>query len=838
MKNETLSAVVIFLIQLGICGGDVRAQQCPTPPFVLDCGPKTDEDRFTLAEAHEQRAISGQRLLRLPDVPLASERFGHRGGEGYRHWHGGCRPSMGGDWEIDLFSSGRVDPRSYSFTLSPGEYQIGIGICEGHVHAAGQRIFDVVVNNKVIASDVDPISLAGYKEPMLLTARVRHTGDSLSVSFRAKTDRRPIVSAIWIHPIHADDQSEFIVSPSNVRCVGSYRANLLSWRRPMDLRIRGFLVRRRTPREEDFEIITPNLVHAHRWADRDVIAGRTYDYQVGSCDEFGKVSWSRTVTGRPRSPEDSTLPVYAIELPAQARRRLLMEVHEEQTERGTFRLHDQSYPIEIRIRGASTRHAAKKSYRIRFTGECPFRRKVTYLKAEPMDHTMQQEKLSCDLFRAAGVHCSEAAYVNLFLNGQYEGVYLDIEPIRSPFKNHDGLDPQGTLIRANTFQHGYGFDEVGQLRGDAGSLNQLERFIEQINQTPRGEFAPFIRKHTDWPQVRDYLALIVLTHRTEIEANDYFFYRAPESGRWSLIPWDHNNGNFHVQAYRNRIGEPYIHIFPQTAQQLGWQPDYWYVLPSRIFHSPSLRHDYLNRLEELTRTWLVSPGLDAMVDSNYEQLRNEYPLDPHRWPFRAFDPFTNSADQLQSFIRLHAKQILQRIEQERNRRPSNLVVNEFKFGEQQGWVEIHNRGDKTESLRRVQLVTKNEAGNWRLPLRAERSLRPNEYRILNIPHRPIKLPTFTDAEARDRWEINRPRTQDDAPFPGYAPGGGFIGLVRQDSQRGEEGEARNEDDDDGPRESMLDFFFYGPPSPKHSYGRLATGFGFQTPSPGSGNAAK
>ena len=571
MNKNTLPMVAV-LFSLALLGGKLWADSTPSPPFVLNCGRFHDEARFLLAEAHEQREISDDQLVQLPDVPYSRIGFGHRGGEGYWHWHGGCRPALGANWETDLFSSGRVGPQSYKFGLSPGAYQIAIGICEGHVHAVGERIFDVLVNDKVIAKDVDPIAWAGYKEPIVLTARVRISGDPLTVAFRANTDRQAIVSAIWITPATDMNGGREVEPPTNVRTVGSYQANLLSWHRPKDFGIRGFLVRRRSPDEERFKVITPNLIYAHRWIDRDVVAGSDYTYQVGSRNDLGKVSWSDTVTANPRSPNASTLPVYSIELSAGARRRMLLEVHEEHTEQGIFRLNQESYPIEIRIRGASTRYAAKKSYRIRFIGECPFKRKVTYLKAEPMDHTMQQEKLSCDLFRAVGAHCSEAAYVNVFVNGQFEGVYLDMEPVRSPFKNNAGLDPKGTLIRANTFQQNYGFDKIGDLRGDVGSLEQLRRFIAKINQIPRGEFEQFVRGNTDWPRVMDYLALIVLTHRTEIEANDYFFYRAPVDGRWSFIPWDHNNGNFHVQSYRNRIGEPYIHVFPQTIQQLGWQP--------------------------------------------------------------------------------------------------------------------------------------------------------------------------------------------------------------------------------------------------------------------------
>ena len=56
-----------------------------------------------------------------------------------------------------------------------------------------------------------------------------------------------------------------------------------------------------------------------------------------------------------------------------------------------------------------------------------------------------------------------------------------------------------------------------------------------------------------------------LCHRSEIESNDYFFYQDPETSQWSFIPWDHNNGNFAVLAYQNRLQEPHICIFPDRA---------------------------------------------------------------------------------------------------------------------------------------------------------------------------------------------------------------------------------------------------------------------------------
>ena len=92
----------------------------PSPPFVVNCARQTDEAPIALAEAGEQREVYPERLVHLPDVRYrAAQAYGHGGGEGYRHWHGGSRPALGPQWESDLFASRRVAPRGYTFAI-PG----------------------------------------------------------------------------------------------------------------------------------------------------------------------------------------------------------------------------------------------------------------------------------------------------------------------------------------------------------------------------------------------------------------------------------------------------------------------------------------------------------------------------------------------------------------------------------------------------------------------------------------------------------------------------------------------------------------------------------------------
>jgi hypothetical protein len=313
-----------------------------------------------------------------------------------------------------------------------------------------------------------------------------------------------------------------------------------------------------------------------------------------------------------------------------------------------------------------------------------------------------------------------------------------------------------------------------------------------------------------------------------MEANDYFFYR-PKAAKWSLIPWDHNNGNFGVAPFGNRVREPSIHLFSQAIQEIGWRLPYWYVLPSRIYQNDHLRGEYLDRLEELTRSLLLSGAVDAMIERNFEQLKSEYVVDPYRVAFEGPDPFLHSAQDLKRFVRQHGERLLRLIARERNRKATALIINEFSFGAESGWVELHNRGSEAVSLRGYLLVTKGKDGNCELPLPEAEVLRPNDYTLVTCPRLadPQKVSRRNDEDApRDDapgasvWS-DRDVVQ---PFPGFDPAGGFIGLVR----RQPESKLEN-------REELVDFWHYGPRPPGRSYGRFGAEFAELEPTPGRAN---
>ena len=628
----------------------------------------------------------------------------------------------------------------------------------------------------------------------------------------------------------AKDSAEVLAPPRWFNALGTYGRNVLFWRSTErhDRSATAVIIERREGEDGTWHTISPRIRDVDRWFDDEVHPGKSYSYRACSLAGARRSEFAPVRLASPRDPNRCSLPVYELTLPEMGRNAMLENPRSDVEVEGEFRFEGQRYPVRIRLHGQSTRLAQKKSYRLEFLDRSPLPRPVTFLKAEPMDHTLQQEKLSCDVFRRVGAWVSRADYVHLFINRRYEGVYLDIEPIRSPFKKNAGLDPQGTLIRASTFQHLEGWEGLGELMGKTGSLEELREFLRQINRTDRGEFETWLRGAVDWPRVRDFLALNVVCHRLEMEANDYFLYR-PKAGKWSLIPWDHNNGNFGVAPFGNRVREPSIHLFSQAIQEIGWRSPYWYVLPSRIYQNDRLRAEYLDRLEELTTSLLLSGAVDAMIERNFGQLNNEYVVDPYRVAFEGSDPFLRSVQDLKRFVRQQGLRLLRLIEQERNRKASAVVINEFSFGAESGWVELHNRGSEPVSLRGYRLVTKGKSGNRELLLPEAEVLRPNDYTLVTCPRltAPQKVPRRNDEDVpRDDTPGVSVRSDHDAvqPFPGFDPAGGFIGLVRRQP------ESKLEH-----REELVDFWHYGPRLPGRAYGRFGAEFADLEPTPARAN---
>ena len=335
-----------------------RPTRPPPPPFVLTCAP---EGPAELSAAFSD--AEGARIPVLADAEFGAEwGYGYAGGKGFRHW----RPAVWG-YDPAPFSSGRIDPGSYRFSLQKGDYLVVLGFCESFEHHVRRRILDVLIQGRVVEADLDLFALAGCLQAFQSKHLVSVHGDEgLTIEFRTKGGSPPLVNAIWVYPAPAKPPPPS--PPSGFRATGSYGMNVLFWEHSGVKTTAGYRIERRP---SDAGALSPaRPVPVARWIDRDVTPGRTYEYRIRSVDLWGRSGeWSPPSSATPRDFGHSTLPVYSIEVSEEGLAYLHGDVREDRTVLGRFSVGDSaSYPVEIQTRGASSRLAAKLSYRCILSG--------------------------------------------------------------------------------------------------------------------------------------------------------------------------------------------------------------------------------------------------------------------------------------------------------------------------------------------------------------------------------------------------------------------------------------------------------------------------------------
>ncbi len=155
------------------------------------------------------------------------------------------------------------------------------------------------------------------------------------------------------------------------------------------------------------------------------------------------------------------------------------------------------------------------------------------------------EAVGFRLFNLAGVEAPHTHYVQFRIiddaaeaKSQYEGdfwgLYLAVEQPDGRFLSEHGL-PDG-----NFYKMEFGAGELANL-GVAGvkDKSDLNGFMQAYHNRnlPDGWW----RKHFDLPRYYSYRAVVEAIHHYDIDegaGKNYYYYLNPQTGRWSVHPWD------------------------------------------------------------------------------------------------------------------------------------------------------------------------------------------------------------------------------------------------------------------------------------------------------------
>ena len=214
--------------------------------------------------------------------------------------------------------------------------------------------------------------------------------------------------------------------------------------------------------------------------------------------------------------------------------------------------------IGFRLRGNTSRNAAKKSFKVDFnhfkSGREFFGVEKLNLNGEHNDPSIVRSKICWDMYQDIGMVSSRAAHAELYINEEYYGLYVSVEHIDDSFIDRNYVDGSGNLWKciwpadltyrgndAEDYQPYWGDDRPYALKTNKEiyDYSKLARLIRIIDQEPDSlEFVLNVK------ETLQYLAMNILTgswddYRSNI--NNFYLYHEPEIDIFHWIPFDYDN---------------------------------------------------------------------------------------------------------------------------------------------------------------------------------------------------------------------------------------------------------------------------------------------------------
>jgi spore coat protein H len=331
--------------------------------------------------------------------------------------------------------------------------------------------------------------------------------------------------------------------------------------------------------------------------------------------------------------------------------------------------------VQVRYRGAWARTWPKKSWKVIFPRDHPLgkHRRLNWNSAW-RDPAFIREPLAYEIYREAGATSLLSRMVRVQMNGEFWGLYVEVEQPKKAFLTRSGL-AGATLYKAasrsnQADERAFGSPaEYGRHytleSGPDESYRDLHDFCRGLSET--GDVAGYLERTVDLPRFVDYLCAGAFVQNWDGLNKNHFMARdAGGSGKWQPVPWDLDR----------TLGDHWDHRFDVATLPLylGSQrfpgPTGWNRVAERFFSVPSLRQRFHQRLLELLGTAFSEERLRARIGSLSEPLSGEAELDRRKW---GGDPdWRQGVEELKRYLTLRREFLLSQLPGGEAAAPRNL----------------------------------------------------------------------------------------------------------------------------------------------------------------------
>ncbi len=215
--------------------------------------------------------------------------------------------------------------------------------------------------------------------------------------------------------------------------------------------------------------------------------------------------------------------------------------------------------IGVRSRGLGSRSSVKPGLTVRFNRYVDQR--FVGLTELVLDNSLQdpsflRERLSMLLFRRMGIPAPRQAYVRLYINDEYGGLYSMVEAVDSQFLKQSVGEDSGTLHEYRWMEPAFYFESKGndweryaaarfELRTnqDDSGLGPIGQMVQVTNEASDEEFIERVSEFLDLKQFLKHVA--VENYLADADGllglwgmNNFYLYRFAGTTRFQFVPWD------------------------------------------------------------------------------------------------------------------------------------------------------------------------------------------------------------------------------------------------------------------------------------------------------------
>jgi len=301
--------------------------------------------------------------------------------------------------------------------------------------------------------------------------------------------------------------------------------------------------------------------------------------------------------------------------------------------------------VAVRYKGNSSsqpnqRH--KRSYLIK-VNEYNKGTRFLGLRRVALDNGVQFGSLFCEpivtgILRDLGVPASRCNYAKLFINGDYQGVYGNVERIDESFLELQFGSNKGALFKVHMPGPGANFAYAGnhpekykkvfeaKTKTAEHAFDDLIRLIRDIDKGDKSDYGKLLDSHIMLDHFLKTTAVMLFAgcfdQLTGWNPHNYYIYRHPKTGRWSYIPWDLDVGFAD-------------HAFGQIPVIDGWNAA-WPIpggppkpILENITADPKLLKKYRELASVILDKYFKPEKLQLEIDQHYSLIKKDLANDPY-----------------------------------------------------------------------------------------------------------------------------------------------------------------------------------------------------------------